>query len=109
MIVIVSEVNEVHHLVAGSSFSLLVSAGCYSQEYHTVIEETIKKDCIIDYACTFVFCKKDGSCMNLNMAGFFGVKDNLPDEILNAKQINDLPPEQFKKFIETCPFTPTFE
>lgn len=102
MIVIVSEVNTVYHAIAGSSFSLM-------QDGDIVIEETIKKDCIIDYACTFVFCKKDGSCMSLNMAGLFGVKDSLPDEILNAKKINDLLPEQLKKFIETCPFVLTFE
>jgi len=105
MIVIISEVHQTHFLPKGSTFNLMVKHEDY---YLNVIEEEIKKDCIINYACAFVFCAKDGSCKSIHMAGFFGNEDNLPDEILNAKKINDLTVDQLQKFIATCPSVLTF-
>lgn len=102
MIIIVSQAHTDITLHPGDSFNLEHTMDLDGHRYtETVISETVKKGCHIDYAASFVFAAEDGTVTGNNICGIFGEYGNLPDEIKNAVYANDLPMDKKQRFIES--------
>jgi len=97
MIVITGKVNEVHKVQVGDLFQVLLKDSMGSQ---ILLQEIIKVERVIDYIVSFRFAKEDGECQ-FQLAGFFGSKDDLPEEMENAVYLQDLTVEQQQKFVAT--------
>lgn len=104
MIIITSENKDREWCVGpGDEFRLSLKSDleingqlCKSSE--TVLSEKITVNKIINYICTFRFANEDGTLIGFHLAGFFGNKDNLPEDIKTAKRLNDLTKKQRKNF-----------
>jgi hypothetical protein len=50
---------------------------------------------------SFRFAREDGTCTGSHYCGIFAKEKELPAEIREAKQVNDLTPEQRKNFVDS--------
>ena len=102
MIIITSAINYNYTLFPGDSFNLTIKDGSGEK---ILITETILEECSINYAVSFRFAKEDGSLVSFNLCGFFGDKENLPEEMKNAVYIDDLSELQRYNFHKTLKTT----
>jgi len=99
MIVITNLSERVYHTLPGDVFCLKVTSNGTEE---SVIEETITQTRTLDFICSFRFAADDGTVQGFHLSGFFGDKNNLPDEMKNAVMMDDLPPDKKKRFTESA-------
>lgn len=95
MIVVTSVNNSRRHLIEGDEFCLTVTdaMGC-----EVMIRETITVAKVIDYIASYRFALEDGTCPGFHLSGVFANQAELPEELRNAKLLEDLTPEQYANF-----------
>ena len=98
MIVLTSVNLQSKYVCKGDTFRLTVDDAMGSQ---VMIEETITEDKEINFIASYRFALEDGRCPGFHLCGIFGNQDELPEEIRNAKMLDDLTPEQLGNFIRT--------
>lgn len=98
MIVLTSVSKKIFHVMPGDMFHLSVTEDGFRD---TVITETITEQRTIDFAASFRFAREDGTCLGFHLSGFFGNAAELPEEIQNAKRLEDLTDEQRSNFAKS--------
>ena len=95
MIVVTSLSNRSRSLVEGDEFCLTVTdaMGC-----EVMIRETVTVSKVIDYIASYRFALEDGTCPGFHLSGVFANQAELPEELRNAKMLEDLTPEQYANF-----------
>lgn len=96
MIVLTSVERQAFYVSPGDTFNLSVKSGSFETK---IITEEITVSKIIDFIASFRFAMEDGTCMGFHLSGFFGNSKELPQEIRDAKQLEDLTELQRKNFI----------
>ena len=81
-------------VIPGDTFRLTVG-NRYNFGETVILEEEITEAKTIDYYCSFRFARDDGTLVGFHLCGFFGNRNELPDEIRNGVRIQDLTPEQY--------------
>jgi len=66
------------------------------------LSEEITKAGVIDYVASYRFTNENGACLGFHLCGIFANSGELPAEIVNAKMIEDLTPEQRAVFVTTA-------
>jgi hypothetical protein len=66
-----------------------------------VLKEGITVTKCITYMSIFRFAGEDGNCNGFHVCGIFAAKDEVPKELLEAKEYDDLTPEQQENFLAT--------
>jgi len=102
VIIITSTINYNCTLFPGDTFNLTIRDGSGEE---TLITEIILEECSINYAISFRFAEEDGSLVSFNLCGFFGNRENLPEEIKNAICVDDLSELQRYNFHKTLKTT----
>lgn len=100
-VIVLTSVNEGYSrsVVPGDEFHLSIADGVNGTT--DVIVEEIAVAKIIDYWASFRFTGDDGTCVGFHLSGFFGNRNELPDEIKNAVRVQDLTPEQYGNFVKS--------
>lgn len=98
MIVITSERFDRFCVAPTDRFCLTVSDSLGAK---IIIDEEITVNRTIDFVASYRFALEDGTCPGFHLAGIFGNKAELPIEIVNAKRLSDLTPEQLENFTRT--------
>ncbi len=96
MIVLTSLERRTFHVSPGDTFNLSVKNGPFETK---IITEEITTSKVIDFIASFRFAMEDGTCMGFHLSGFFGNSEELPQEIRDAKRLEDLTELQRKNFI----------
>lgn len=97
--IIITSLNRTSRLVEpGDEFQLSIGD---SLGHSVLISEVILVKREIDFIASFRFALEDGTCPGFHLTGIFANSKELPDEIKNAKRLEDLTPEQYSNFIRT--------
>lgn len=98
MIVITSLSKITRYVYGGDTFNLTISDG---MNHQVIIKEEITLTKKIDFIASYRFALEDGTCPGFHLCGIFGNRKELPEEIKNAKMIDDLSKKQRKNFIKS--------
>lgn len=99
IIISTEEKNCVKHVMAGDTFNLIITRKDGTKD--TLLSEEITQAMTFDYYCVFQFALDDGTVVGANLAGFFGVEAEMPQELKDAKRLGDLTYEQAQNFVKT--------
>jgi hypothetical protein len=69
--------------------------------HQVLVREEIHVNTYIDFIAAYRFINEDGTCNGYHLAGIFGQRDALPDEIKNALTWDQLTKQQQKNLIKT--------
>ena len=104
MIVITTISRGQWHLSAGDTFSLIIgtdSFPCTADKVTTreaIIKEEITETGEVDFCASFRFTQEDGTCIGNHFCGIFAKESELPEEIKNARFVDNLSQEQLTNF-----------
>lgn len=104
MIIISTEQHKPFYLLPGDTFNLTIT-NRDTKKQEIIISEVINRPMNIDYYCAFQFALDDGSVVGNNIAGFFGMEADLPQEIRDAVRANDMSYEQKVNYMRTTHLT----
>lgn len=99
MIVLISVCEREYWAEEGDVFRLTVTR--HLHEDVIIEEEIVGEPRPINFIASFIFALDDGTCPSYHLCGFFGDKDNLPEEIGNAKNFTELTETQQNNFIKS--------
>jgi hypothetical protein len=85
-------------VIPGDTFSLSVSD---HTGIHEIITEEVTVAKTIDFIASFRFAREDGTVQSFHLSGFFGDSENLPEEMKNAKRLEDLTESQRGNFLKS--------
>lgn len=90
--IVITYVDRLPRIVLpGDSFRLTISDAFESK---VIIEEEIIVNKTIDFIASYRFAREDGSCEGFHLSGIFGIYNELPQEMKNAKYFEQLTPIQ---------------